>query len=140
MPLTCGWRIAGCHTVGQLLCDGLCHQLSVGVNVLDFEDVEGDLLAGELFELAADAVSLGTTTADHDARTGGVDVDADAVTGALDNDVGDTSAIQVLGQEFADLDVFGEVIGVGLIGVPVGLPIGSNAQPEAVGVDFLAHY
>ena len=128
------------NTVGQLLGDGLSHQLSVSVDVLHLKDVEGDLLAGELLQLAANAVSFGTTTADHNARAGGVDVNANAVTGTLDHDVGNTGAVQALGQEVADLDVLGEVISVVLIGVPVGLPVGSNAQPEAVGVDFLAHY
>ena len=44
------------HAVGQLLGDGLCHQLSVGINVLDLEDVEGNLPTGELFELLTDCL------------------------------------------------------------------------------------
>ena len=81
---------------GELLGDGLGHQLSVHLGVLDLEDVQLDLLAGELLQVAADAVGLGATAADDDARTGGVDVDADAVTGALDLHLGDAGALHAL--------------------------------------------
>ena len=67
-------------------------------------------------------------------------VDADTVVGALDNNVGDAGAIEALGQELADLDVFCEVISVLLVGVPAGAPLGSDTQPEAVRLDLLAHY
>src|SRR5690606_4475502 len=77
------------HASRELLGDALCDELSVSLGVLDLEDVQLDLLARELLEVAADALSLGATTTDHDARTGGVDVDADAVAGALDLDVRD---------------------------------------------------
>src|SRR5699024_3291232 len=66
------------HTVNELLSDGLCNQGSVCVNLLDLKNVEGNHLAGELFQLAANAVSLSATAANHDARTSSVNVDADA--------------------------------------------------------------
>src|SRR4051812_46866161 len=47
------------HATRQLLGDTLGDQLSVDLGVLDLEDVQLDLLAGELLELAADAVGLG---------------------------------------------------------------------------------
>jgi hypothetical protein len=74
------------HAAGQLLGDALGDELGLDLGVLDLEDVELHLLAGELLELAADAVGLGATATDDDARTRGVDVDADPVTGALDLD------------------------------------------------------
>src|SRR5699024_9429218 len=109
---------AECNTVHQLLGDGLSHQLSVGINVLDFEDVELDLLAGELLELAADAVSLGATTADHDARTCGVDVDAHTVVRALDDHVRQARALAALREGPAALGVFGK----GVPGPRAGAP------------------
>ena len=105
-------------TVGQLLSDGLRDQLCGGVHILDFKNVQLNLLAGELFQLSADAVRFGSTAADHDAGARGVDVYTDAVTGALDDNIGDAGALEPLGQEVADLDVFSEVIGVRLVGVP----------------------
>ena len=72
----------------QLLGDALRDELRVDLGVLDLEDVQLHLLAGELLEVAADAVGLGAAAADDDAGTRGVDVDADPVTGALDLDLG----------------------------------------------------
>src|SRR6476469_2381481 len=65
------------HACRQLLGDALGDQLRVDLGVLDLEDVQLHLLAGELLELAADAVGLGAAAADDDARARGVDVDAD---------------------------------------------------------------
>src|SRR5690606_13484879 len=102
------------HAGGELLGDALGDQLGVDLGVLDLEDVQLDLLAGELLELAADAVGLGATATDHDARAGGVDVDADAVTGALDLHAGDAGAVHALREEVADRDVLLHVVAVAL--------------------------
>ncbi len=115
-------------------------QLRVGLGVAHLEDVELHLLAGELFQVAANPLSLSAVATDHDARSCGEDVYADAVTGALDLDRGDAGPLQTLGQHPADLDIFADVIGVELVGVPPGLPVGGDTQPKAVGVDLLAHY
>src|SRR5699024_4667258 len=53
-------RPAEGHAIRELLGDTLGHELGVGLGVLDLEDVEVDLLAGELLELATQAVRLGT--------------------------------------------------------------------------------
>src|SRR5918997_11475 len=124
---------------GELLGDALGDQLRVGLGVLDLEDVQLHLLAGELLQLAADAVGLRTATADDDARPGGVDVDADPVTGALDLDLGDAGPLHALGHELAYRDVFLDVVLVELVGVPPGLVVGGDAQPEPVRVDLLTH-
>ena len=39
----------------------------------------------------------------------------------------------------ADRDVFLDVLRVLLVGVPPGLPVGGDTEPEAVRIDFLAH-
>src|SRR6476620_4306860 len=126
-------------TSGELLGDALGDQLAVDLGVLDLEDVELDLLARELLELAADAVGLGAAAADDDARPGGVDVDADPVTGALDLDLGDAGPLHALGHELADRDVFLDVVLVQLVGVPPGLVVRGDAEPEPVRVDLLTH-
>src|SRR5690606_17948312 len=46
-------------TVRELLGDALRHQLGLGLGVLDLEDVQLNLLAGQLLELGADAIGLG---------------------------------------------------------------------------------
>src|SRR6185503_16352246 len=65
-------RTAERHAVAQLLGHALRDELRVRLGVLDLEDVQLDLLVGQLLELAPDAVRLGTPAADHDARSGGV--------------------------------------------------------------------
>jgi hypothetical protein len=79
---------------GELLGDALRDELGVGLGVLHLEDVELDLLAGQLLEVGADALGLGAAAADHDAGTGRVDVHADPVTGALDLDARDSRTVE----------------------------------------------
>src|SRR5690606_1412082 len=81
------------HAARQLLSNTLGDELGVDLGVLHLEDVELHLLAGELLELAADAVCLGATTTDDDAGTSGVDVHTDPVTGALDLDARDSGPL-----------------------------------------------
>lgn len=126
---------------GELLGDGLGHQLSVNLGVLDLEDVQLDLLAGQLLQLATDAVGLGAAAADDDARAGGVDVNADAVAGALDLNLRDLrSSLHALRHHATNGDVFLDVVLVQLVGVPTGLEVRGNAEPEPVRVYLLAHY
>src|SRR5690606_34228610 len=132
-------RAAERHAVGQLLGDRLGHQLRVRLRVLDLEDVQLHLLAGELLELAADAVGLRAAPADHDARPGGVDVHPHPVAGALDLDLRDAGPLHALGEHAADGDILLDVLGVLLVGVPARLPVGGDAQTEPVRVDLLTH-
>src|SRR5581483_10527530 len=97
-------------TARQLLGDALRDELRVDLRRLDLEDVEVDVLAGELLEVAADAVGLRAAPADDDAGTGGVDVDVDPVPGALDLDPADAGALHALGEQAADRDVFLDVL------------------------------
>src|SRR6476620_1817199 len=132
------------HTGRELLGDALGDQLGDDLGVLDLEDVQLDLLARELLELATDAVGLGAAAADDDARAGRVDVDADAVTGALDLDRGDARALHARGHEATDGDVFLDVVAVtltrlGRVGEPAALVVRRDAQTEAMGVDLLTH-
>src|SRR6266542_1075696 len=107
---------------------------------LDLEDVQGDLLAGDLVEVGADAVGLGAPAADHHARPCRVDVDPHTVTGALDLHPGDAGVGQVALEIPADLDVLVQVAPVVLLAEPARLPVRRDPEPEAVRVDLLSHY
>ena len=75
------------HPTGELIGHTLSDERGVELGLLDLLDVELDLVVpGDLGEPGTEAVGLGAATADHDARTGGVDVDAEFVAGALDLD------------------------------------------------------
>src|SRR5262249_32779693 len=54
--------------------------------------------------------------------------------------LGNAGALQALGHHPADLDVLRDVVLVQLVGVPAGLPVGADAEPEPVRVNFLTHY
>src|SRR5699024_5386249 len=98
-------RPAERHASSELLGNALGDQLRIGLGVLDLEDVQLDLLAGELLQLTAQPLGLRTATPDNNARAGRVEIDADAIAGALDLDPGDTGALEPLGHELADRDV-----------------------------------
>src|SRR3954470_11822272 len=127
------------HAAGQLLGHALRDELRVDLRRLHLEDVEVDVLAGELLEVATDAVGLSTAATDHDARTRGVDVDVDPVTRALDLNAADAGALHALRQHATDRDVFLHVVAVELVGVPPALVPGGDAEAEPVGVDLLSH-
>src|SRR5690606_26311003 len=96
-------------TVRELLGDALRHELRLGLRVLDLEDVQLYLLAGQLLESGADAIGFGAAAADDDARTCGVDSPPNAVAGALDLALRDACTLEAGGQELADRDVFLDV-------------------------------
>ena len=83
------------------------------------------------------ALGLGAAATDHDARTGGVNVDADLVAGALDLDTADSSRLELGHQRTTDLPVLGEVVLVLALAEPAALPVGGDTQPEAVRIDLL---
>ncbi len=103
--------------VDQLIGDTLGDQCGVEFRRLDLHDVELDLLvAGDLGDHLAQLVGLCTTTTDHDARTGGVDVDAELVAGALDLDAADRGGFEQFHDRVTDLPVLGEVLLVVTLG------------------------
>src|SRR5690606_1241065 len=96
--------------------------------------------AGEPGQAAPQAVGLAAPAADDDAGARGVDVDAQAVPGPLDLDPADGRVRQLGHQVVPDLPVLDDVVRVLLaVGEPAGLPLGRDAEPEAVGVDLLPH-
>src|SRR2546430_8083977 len=128
------------HPARQLLGHALRDELRVHLGVLDLEDVELDLLAGELFQVAADPVGLGAASPDDDAGPGRVDVHPDPVPGALDLHLGDAGPLHAALQHPADGHILGDVVLVQLVGVPPALEVFGDAQPEPVRVHLLASY
>ena len=126
---------------GELVGDALGDEGGVELGLLDLLDVELHLgVAGDLGQPAAQAVGLGASAPDHDARARGVHVDAQAVAGALDLDPADGRVRQLRHQVVADLPVLDDDVAVLLaIGEPARLPLGGDAEPEPVRVDLLTH-
>ena len=123
----------------ELLGDGAGDQRGIELGALDLDDFDVDLAGGDLRDLLAERVDLGALLADHDAGTGGRDDDLGLVAGALDLDLGDGGAGELLLEETTDGEVVLEGLGVILIGVPAAAPVFGDTEAEAGGHYFLAH-
>ena len=117
----------------------MCDELCVDLSVLHFQDVELDLLAGQLLEVEAELVRFGSAATDDDARASGVKVDSDLLTCALDLDPRYASTFHLLVHHLADHHIFFDVILVELLCVPTRLVLSGDTETEAVGVDLLTH-
>jgi hypothetical protein len=110
--------------VRELVGDTLRDQRCVELGRLDLDDVQLHLrVARDLCEQGAELVGLCAATTDHDARAGGVDVDAHLVPRPLDLDAADGGRLQLAHQCAADLPVLGEVLLVVTVGEPTALPL-----------------
>ena len=130
----------------QLGSNILSNQLSVGGGALNLNNVQVNVLAGQLGQLLFDLCALSAALADNDARLGAEDVDLNAggaglaVHGALDLDLGNASSVQLLLQGLADLVILNEGVAEFLLrGKPAAVPIFNNAHAHAMGINFLAH-
>ena len=127
------------HPARQLLGHAERDELRVRLGILDLENVQLDLLAGQLLQVTADAVGLGAPPADDDSWPGGVDVHPHSVAGTLDLHLGDTCTLHSALQHPADRHVLGDVLLVELVRIPPALEVGRDAKPEPVRVHFLPH-
>src|SRR5262249_23387815 len=84
-------------------------------------------------------LDLRTLFADHDAGSGGVDVDLRLVRGALDVDLRDTRVVQALLQEVADLDVLVQELGILPPSEPARIPVLRDAEAEPLRMNLLSH-
>src|SRR5438270_10177550 len=119
--------------------DVLRHQLRVRLRLAHFDDVEEDLVLGELLQLLLDALDARPALADDDARPRSVDVDLHLAGGALDLDLADAGLTQLLLDVLTQLDVLVQPLGVVLHFVPLGIPGADHAEAEADRIDFLTH-
>src|SRR5690606_10139864 len=132
------------HARTELLGDALRDKLSLSLRVLHLEDVELNLLAGELLEVGADALRLGAAATDDDAGARGVNVNANPVAGALNLDAGHAGTVERVGEHAADAHILSNVVavalaGLGAVGEPPRHVVGGDTQTEPVRIYFLSH-
>jgi len=128
-----------CHPPLQLVGDAASKELGVGLGILHLDHVQFHRMSGDLVQTGPQAVCLNTAAADHHSRTGGVDINLNLFADTLDLDSGHGTAQQLTIQVVANLRVLVDEIGVALVGMPAGFPIGGYAEAEAVWVNLLAH-
>ena len=127
-------------TLLQLLGDVLSHQLSVHIGVADFHDVQLDLLADHLFHSQTILLDLLATLANDNTGTGAVQIDGNDVVAALDLDLGNAGTVQSLLEILADLLILDDQVADLLFtGIPTGIPVFDDADPQAMGINFLSH-
>src|SRR5919198_868719 len=122
----------------QLGGDVLRHQLRVRLRLADFDDVQEDLVLGELLQVLFDRLDAGAALADDDAWASGVHVHLHLVRGALDLHLGDTGVAERLLHELADADVLVQPLGVVLVLEPLRVPRLDDAEAEPDRMNFLA--
>ena len=99
-----------------------------------------DLAARQLLlQELAQPVDVGALLADDDARLRGVDRDLDLVDRALDLDLGDAGALQLVADDAANLEILVQLLGVGPAAEPVRLPAMHDPEPEADRIDLASH-
>ena len=94
----------------QLAGDVLPYDDGIHLGTLYLEDIDLNLLAGELLQLFLELVDLLTALADDDARTGGGNGYRNQFQRALDDDLRDACLGQTDIQVFADLGVLDQLL------------------------------
>ena len=123
----------------KLLGDRLCDQACVELGALDLEDVDLDLLARDPVQVAAQLVDLRAGLADHDPRSGRVNVDLDLGRVLADRDVGQTRVREPPDDVITDLQVLVQVVRERPLVEPVRLPVVDVAHADRLGMNFLSH-
>ena len=127
-------------TLLQLVCNVLSYQLSVGVRVLDLDDVERYRLAQHLLHLLAELLDILAALADNDTRASAGNEDLYSAVAALDLDGRNACSIQGLLQILTNVVVFHEEVAkLIVLGKPTGIPIFNYADTNTVRINFLTH-
>ncbi len=129
------------NTALKLNGNGLCDELGVEFWLLDFEDVDLDLLASAHFrDLLAHDINFLTFTANDKTRAGGVESHADLVPSALNHDLGDGGLHELFLEISTDGKVAVQRVCVFFFRcVPLGAPVFGDCKAEADRIYFLSH-
>mmetsp|Transcript_12969 Transcript_12969/g.42770 ORF Transcript_12969/g.42770 Transcript_12969/m.42770 type:complete len:227 (-) Transcript_12969:1361-2041(-) len=133
-------RTAESHTADQLIGDALRDELGVDFRLADLNDVQLHLAVRHGRQLDAQLFDVRTLLADDNTGTRGIDRNAAQLGRTLDNHLGDRCLRQVLGDVFADLDIFLEKTGIVTpFGVPAAVPGAVDLQAQTDRIALLAH-
>src|SRR4029079_6568282 len=122
----------GCAAL-DLVGDTLGDELGVDLGLADLDDVQADLGAGHLLQLALQLLDVGALLADDHAGARGIDGNAADLRGALDHHLGDRGLGQLLDDVAADLQVLEQQPAVvRTLGEPAAVPrpVDLQAQPD----------
>ena len=124
----------------ELESDVFSHELGVGLGMLDLDDIDVDFFAGHAAELFLELIDFSAFAADDDTGASGENGDAATVGGALDEDLGHGSRLELLLKQLADIAVFSEELAEFLFaGEPFGTPVAIYCDAQTDRIGFLSH-
>ena len=128
-------RYAALQLAGDVLADD--HGIHLGA--LHLEDVDLDLLAGELLQLFLQFVDLLAALADDDTGACGRDGNGDELQRPFYDNLRDTCLGQTGVQVFADFSILHQLGREVFPTVPVGVPAADYAEAVSYRIYFLSH-
>ena len=130
------------NTALELAGDILGNELSIGIDVLDLDDVYGNGRAEHCLKLSAELVDLGAVSSDDDTGLCAVDEHANVSAAvALDLDLRNACKVKLVIEVLAHLVIRNEGIAEFLVTcVPSRIPILDYADTQSVGINLLSHF
>ena len=93
-----------------------------------------------ILDFLTQALDLCAALADDNTGTGAVQIDGNDVVAALDLDLGNAGTVQSFLEILADLLILDDQVADLLFtGIPTGIPVFDDADPQAMGINFLSH-
>ena len=124
----------------QLLCDIFRNQLRLDFRLADLNDIQVNLATGQRRDFLAQFFDIRAFPADHNAGTGGVNGDPGMLCRTLDQNLRHACLIQLVEQDFANLQILVQQIGIFRICIPARIPGPVNTDAEADWIDLMTHY
>ena len=123
-----------------LASDALAHDVGVEVRLLHLEDVDLNILVGDLLQFLLEFVNFLTALTDDKARTRGADGDGDEFRGTLNDDAGNALLCQASEEVLTDVAILKDIVTEVLSSEPVGIPAANDTQTVAYRIYFLSHF
>jgi hypothetical protein len=115
------------HAALNLLGNILGNQDGIQLGALHLGDVDLDVLASKFLQFFLQLVNLGTSLADNQTWTGGIDGDGEEFKGSLDVDFRDAGLSETDIEVLTDFVVLNELLLESATTVPVRIPSADNA-------------
>src|SRR5262245_54298227 len=125
----------------KLLGNGLGHQGGIDLRLSHLDDIEMHLGRGQLCQLAAQLLDIGTFLADQHARPRRVHRHPAFLVRALDHNAGDAGLAALLQDVVANVHILVQQLAVlAPAGEPATVPGAIDADPETDRIDLVTHY
>ena len=127
-------------TTLDLAGDAVGDDSSLHVGATYLEDIDLDLLVGDLLELFLELIHLAAAGADDTSGTCGADGDGDELEGTLDDDAGDAAVSESGIEVGAELVILVDCLSdVSLLAKPRAVPATDDAEAIAYWISLLSH-